>query len=209
DLRTIQMDIATENPDGTFYASSGNIYVYSEADNSVNTFGGWSVYLEKANPKTASYVIPETQVLQAGNYIAVSLETDNGKDAGVAAANFIIDNIAFLDADGNTIAADTSAVYVAPVTEDIWAGLTPIANETEIEGFAVSGDGWAQNGVNTTLNGGTFDATTLTPGSILTIYYNSESEIDKDMWLVGVSTEDNPNGTWLRICDKDGALRAA
>ncbi|NTV77797.1 MAG: hypothetical protein HGA25_01295 [Clostridiales bacterium] len=86
--------------------------------------------------------------------------------------------------------------------------LYTVTGETEIEGFAVKADGWAQNGVNTTLNGGTFDASTIVPGSVLTIKYSSESTIAEDMWFVGVSSEENPNGTWLRICGDQEAQTA-
>jgi len=199
-LKSVQMDIGTENPDGTFYATSGNFYVFSGADSSTKSAQGWSVYLADKDPVTKSFTLADTEVLQAGNYILVSLEVDNGLDKGAAQANMYIDNISFLDKDGNVLTADTAAVYTPPVAANIWEGLTEVSNETAIDGFAVSADGWAQAGVNTTLNGGTFDATTITPGSIVTIYYTSESKEAENMWLVGVSTEANTNGTWLRIC---------
>ena len=110
-LKTIEMTIGTENPDGKFFASSGNIYAFLGEDNA-KTNTGWSVYLEDANPKVVSYTIPDGQSFVPGNFIVVSLETDNGKSKGAAQANMYIDNIVFKDADGNVLKADTSAEYV-------------------------------------------------------------------------------------------------
>ena len=111
-LKTIEMSIGIENPDGTFYASSGNIYAFVGED-AVKTNAAWSVYLETVNPKTVSYTLADGQAFVAGNYIVVSLEVDNGKTDGATQANMYIDNITFKDAAGNVLAADTSAEYVA------------------------------------------------------------------------------------------------
>jgi hypothetical protein len=78
-----------------------------------------------------------------------------------------------------------------------------VVGATEIEGFAVSADAWAQAGVNTTLNAGTFDPATIVPGSVITVNYASEGH----MWLVGVSAG-NPNGDWIRIADAGNAVEA-
>ncbi len=196
-LKTIIFDIGIENPDGEFYACSGNVATYTGEDNSIITKAPWSVYLADKNPKTATVAVDVE--MAAGNYFTISLEVDNGKDAGVTRANMYIDNISFMDEAGAVMTVDKAAVYVSPVKEDPWAGLTPIAGETEIEGFAVSADGWAQAGIDTTLNGGTFDATTLKAGDIITIYYESAGEAAENMWLVGVSSG-NPKGDWIRIC---------
>ena len=54
---------------------------------------------------------------------------------------------------------------------------------------------WSQGAdVNTLLNGGTFDAAAIVPGSVITVNYSGAG----DMWLVGVSSG-NPNGDWIRI----------
>jgi hypothetical protein len=67
-------------------------------------------------------------------------------------------------------------------------------DQIDLDG-AGSGGAWSQGAdVNTTNDGGTFDATTIVPGTVITVNYASEG----DMWLVGVSGG-NPNGDWIRI----------
>ena len=62
-------------------------------------------------------------------------------------------------------------------------------------GAAGAAGAWAQGAdVNTLLNGGTFDAATIVPGSVITVNYSGAGS----MWLVGVSSG-NPNGDWIRI----------
>lgn len=203
DISKITMDIAVSKPDGDFNAVSGIIRSYV-GDDLTEKKDNWSVYIDSKNPNKATAEYPEGQTFAAdsGAYIVVSKEVDTGADKGGTPANIYIDNIRVYDAAGSVMQADTSAVYVPKVAEDPWAGLTPIKNETEIEGFATSAGAWAQSGVHTVNDGGTFDASVLKPGDILTIYYSSQSENDKSMWFVGCSSG-NPNGDWMRICAQD------
>ena len=115
-VKTVEMSLGIENPDGAFNAVSGKIYAFLGAENERKD-GDWSVYLETANPKTAVYTVPDEMSFGEGNYMVVSLETDNGKDAGATPAILYIDNIAFKDASGNVITADTTAEYVSTTTE--------------------------------------------------------------------------------------------
>ncbi len=194
-VATIEMTIGTENPDGTFGACSGNIYAFLGEDK-VKTNNPWSVYLENANPKQTVYEVPEGSSFTEGNYIVVSLETDTLKDKGATPANFYIDNIAFKDASGNVLKADTSAEYVSTSTGSDRSNLCGISGAVEFEGFAVSGDGWAQNGLEMPQE--IIDA--LVPGSVVEISYTSENG---DMWLV------MPDATagWMRVGqgDADGS----
>ena len=185
-VKTIEMTIGTENPDGKFFASSGNIYAFAGEDN-VKLNEGWSVYLEDANPKTVSYTLPDDQTLVAGNYIVVSLEVDNGKAKGAAQANMYIDNITFKDADGNVLTADTSAEYVAAGGADR-SNLYGITGAVEFADFACTGDGWAQNGFDMPQE--IIDA--LVPGSVIEITYTSESG---NMWIVMPAA----TAGWMRV----------
>ena len=185
-VKTIEMSIGIENPDGKFFASSGNIYVFAGEDNA-KLSQGWSVYLENANPKTVTYTLPDDVSLVAGNYVVVSLETDNGKAKGATQANMYIDNVTFKDADGNVLTADTSAAYVAAGGADR-SNLFGISGAVEFADFACTGDGWSQNGFDMPQE--IIDA--LVPGSVVEITYSSESG---DMWIV---MPDAAAG-WMRV----------
>ena len=195
-LKTVEFTIGTENPDGEFNACSGYIYGLVGEENK-KTNEAWSVYLETANPKTASYTVPDDQTFGESNTIVVSLETDNGMTAGAAQANFYIDNIVFKDADGNVLKADTSAEYVAANTDSDRANLYAVSKAVNFEGFACKGDGWAQDGFEMPQE--IIDA--LVPGSAVEVTYSSESG---DMWLV---VPDAAAG-WMRVGNGDGDVFA-
>ena len=182
-VKTVEMSIGTSRSDGTFAATSGNIYAFLGEDNTKNA-QEWSVYLETANPKTVTYTVPDGQSFVAGNYMVVSLETD----AGETPADFYIDNIVFKDASGNVLTADTSAEYAAADTGVDRSNLCSLKNAVEFEGFATSGDGWAQNGYDMPQE--IIDA--LVPGSIVEITYSSDNG---DMWLVMPGAE----AGWMRV----------
>ena len=188
-LKTIEMTVGIENPDGDFYAVSGNIYAFVGESNE-KTNAEWSVYLEKGNPKTISYTLADGKSFTAGNYIVVSLETDNGKADGKAQANMYIDNIVFKDADGKVLTADTSAEYVAASTGADRSNLCGLSGAVEFVDFACSGDGWAQNGFDMPQE--ILDA--LVPGAVVEISYSSENG---DMWIV---MPDAAAG-WMRVGD--------
>ncbi len=186
-LKTIELTIGTENPDGTFYATAGNIYAFLGEDNAKYN-EGWSVYLEDGNPKTISYTIPDDMSFGAGNYFVISLETDNGKDKGATQANIYIDNIAFKDASGNVLQADSSAEYVAASTGADRSNLCAVTGAVEFTDFACTGDAWGQNGFDMPQE--IIDA--LVPGSVVEITFSSESG---DMWIV---MPDAAAG-WMRV----------
>lgn len=189
DVRSIEMSLGIENPDGQFNAVSGKIYAFLGAENERKD-GDWSVYLETANPKTAVYELPDDMAFGEGNYVVVSLETDNGKDAGATPAILYLDNIAFKDASGAVIAADTSAEFASAATGDDRSNLAGITGEVEFEGFATKGDGWAQDGFDMTED----IIAALVPGSVVEIAYTSENG---DMWLVMPDAE----AGWMRVGD--------
>ena len=194
-LKTVEMTIGTENPDGEFAACSGKIYGFVGEDK-VRSDSAWSVYLEDQNPKTATFEVPEGQTFGEGNYLVVSLETDTAKDKGATPANLYIDNIAFKDASGNLLTADTSVEYVSAATGEDRSNLCALKNAVEFEGFSTSGDGWAQAGVAMTPE--ILEA--LKPGSVVEISYASNSG---DMWIVMNEAE----AGWMRVGqgDADGS----
>lgn len=146
-LRTVEMDLGIQNPSGTFYAASGFIYLYSEANNlDTPDSASWSVYAEEGNPKTVSYALPEDYTFAAEDYIIVSLETDVGKDKGDIAANLLIDNIAFKDADGNVLKVDTSVEFVGRQIETDRNNLWDLTDIVEFEGFVAKAGAWLQDG---------------------------------------------------------------
>ena len=194
-VKTIEMTIGTESPDGNFYATSGNIYAFLGEDNAKSS-QGWSVYLETANPKVATYTVADGQAVVAGNYIVVSLETDNASSEGAGQSTMWIDNIAFKDADGNVLTADTTAEYVSQDTGEDRSNLCSLSGAVEWEGFACTGDGWSQNGVAFTDE----VLAALVPGSVVEISYTSETG---NMWVV----MNEAAAGWMRVGvgDADGS----
>lgn len=197
-LSSIVLDIGTENTDGSgkFYASSGLIYSYTGESNSEVKGNAWSVYLDTANPKTATFDVSGAGfVAGKDNYIIISKETDNAP----VAQNMYIDNIAFLDASGATLTADSSAVFGNPA--GFGAGidrsnLFGIQKPVEFAGFQIKGAGWAQDGLEMPQE--IIDA--LVPGSVVEIAYKSETG---HMWLVMPDAE----AGWMRVGvgDYDGS----
>ena len=186
-VKTIEMTIGTESPDGNFYATSGNIYAFLGEENAKST-ASWSVYLETANPKVATYTVADGQAVVAGNYIAVSLETDNAATEGAGQSIMWIDNVVFKDADGNVLSADTSAEYVSQETGEDRSNLCNLTGAVEWEGYAVTGDGWSQNGVAFTDD----VLAALVPGSVIEISYSAETG---NLWVIMNEAE----AGWMRV----------
>ena len=192
-VKSIDLSIGTKSPDGTFYASSGKLYGTYGGDKDSNT---WSVYLETANPKTVTYTVPDGMTFGAGDNFVVTLETDNAASAQVGYQTVYVDNVAFKDASGNLLEADTSAEFVA-----LESGLDPnlmiLKDVVELEGFACNGGGWAQAGIDLTEE----QKALFVPGSVIEIEYKSDAPV----WLVAICNEDNPNpmGGWLRGVNQD------
>lgn len=200
EVKTIELSVGTKSSDGNFYASSGKLYgLYGDNKDS----SAWSVYLETANPKTVTYTVPDGMAFGAGDNFVISLETDNAATEGIGFQTMYIDNVAFKDASGNLIEADTSAEFVAKES-----GLDPnlmvLKDVVELEGFACSGGGWAQAGIDLTEE----QKALFVPGSVIEIEYKSDSPV----WLVAISGEDesgnalNPLGGWLRGVNQETFL---
>lgn len=191
-VASIEMTMGIENPDGEFYACSGEMKLFASGELS-KTARAWSVYMEKKNPKTAVFDMGDEAFSADASVMVISLTTDNGADKGASPAVLYIDDIRFLDADGNVIAADSTASFVAP---DGFSGGADMSNlqylgsdAVELEGMAGKSAGaWTQDGVEMTDE---FKAA-LVSGAVIEISYSSETG---EMWLV------LPDATagWTRI----------
>ena len=189
-VKTIEMSIGISSSDGNFYACSGKLYgVYAGEKND----SAWSVYLETANPKNVTYTVPDGNAFSEGDSFVVSLETDNAATEGIGYQTVYIDNLTFKDADGNVIEADSAAEFVSADT-----GLDPnlmvLKDVVELEGFAGSGAGWSQAGLNPLSDEQkALIAENLVPGSVIEIEYSSDAPV----WLVS----DGQTG-WHRAVDE-------
>ena len=196
DVKEIRVDLGTENAD-KFAASSGRLYCMTGEDNKEVKANEWSVYIESANPKTAKFDVSGKGFISGGeNYVVLSKETDNSK---TTPSNLLIDNIAFLDENGATIAVDTSAEFGNPAgfaAVNDRSNLFAMTKTVDWEGYSVSAGAWAQAGVPFTDK--VLEA--LVPGSVIEIEYTSETG---NMWVV---MNESAAG-WMRVGvgDADGS----
>ena len=196
EVKEIRIDLGTENAD-KFAASSGRLYCMTGEDNKEVKGNAWSVYIETSNPKTAKFDVSGVGFIGNGeNYIVLSKETDTSK---TAPSNLLIDNIAFLDASGATIAADSAAEFGNPAgfaAVNDRSNLFALTKTVDWEGYAVSAGAWAQAGVPFTDK--VLEA--LVPGSVIEIEYTSETG---NMWIV---MNESAAG-WMRVGvgDADGS----
>ena len=131
----IQITIGTSHAEG-FAATSGTVNAYVGEECKETELGSWSVYLEDQNPKVFTFDMGDA-AFTAGNknYIAIVKSTDNGTTPG----DLYIDNIAFIDADGNVLTADTTVSF-DPVDgyvgseEEVAEGTEVIALDTAYPG---------------------------------------------------------------------------
>lgn len=194
-VESIEMTIGTEHPTGDFSAISGNIISWAGVE-LTEYEDVWSVYMANKNPNKAIAQIgaDEKFVADASNIIIVTIDTDNGLTEGNGNANLYIDNICFLDAEGNILHADTSVEFVAPNgfedSEKDLSNLTEITDVVEFEGFQMKEQGWTQNGL--AMPQKIIDA--LVPGTVVEIEYKSENG---DIWIV---MPDAQTG-WMRVGD--------
>ena len=182
DVASVEMSMGIENPDGKFFACSGEMKLFVDGSLS-KTARGWSVYMEKKNPKVASFTMDgESFSAESAPVMVVSLTVDNGIAKGAAPAVLYIDDVRFLDAEGNVIAADSTVSFNAPEGFGGGADMSNLqylgVDAVELEGMAGKAAGaWSQDGVEMTEE---FLAA-LVPGAVIEISYSSESG---DMWIV-------------------------
>jgi hypothetical protein len=176
EVRSIEMTLGMENPDGQFSAVSGRIYGFV-GDNNTKISQDWAIYLQDVNPKRITYTIEDWATLQEGNYLVISLETDTAMDKGATPAILYIDDISFKNDVDELIEADNTFTYEDDGTDSDRDGLYDLTDTVEFEGFATSGDAWSQSGFEMTED----ILAALVPGSVVEIAYTSDSG---DIWLV-------------------------
>ena len=196
DIRTIEFTIGAEGPDGEFYAVSGDVNTYIGEDRTMST-SDWSVYMAKKNPKVATVKLTDDQVFAADAQNIMIITKGNKSDSDVSmfkgeGPNIIyIDDIRFLDADGNAIAVDTTVEFDKPAgfgAADM-SNLTGLLGENVIDGATGSSAGsWGQAvALDTAKNGGTFDPAVIEPGTIISVYYTADTapELVLQSWTEG------------------------
>lgn len=181
DVFCVEMTMGIENPDGKFYACSGDMKLFVSGELS-KMARPWSVYMEKKNPKVAPFFMVGEEFSEDAPLMVLTLSVDNGAAKGAAPAVLYIDDIRFLDADGNVIPADSTAAFVEPEGFGGGADMSNLqylgADAVELEGMAgLAAGAWSQDGVEMTEE---FKAA-LVPGAVIEISYSSESG---DMWIV-------------------------
>ena len=173
DVAAISFDIGVDKAaNGKFYAVSGVVYSYT-GENADENKASWSVYMEKKNPRNVKIDFKAAFTAEAGNYLMISREDQ----AGGEPATFYLDNIKLLDKDGNAIALDTTAVYVAEASERDTSNLVALTNAVEFPDFHKSAGAWAQDGLEMPQE--IIDA--LVPGSVVEVEFASA---DGSMWIV-------------------------
>ena len=192
DLAAISADFGIDNAsDGKFYAVSGVVYTYTGEANDEGKVD-WSVYLPKKNPRTIVTNLPAAFVAGAGNYVMISKENQAGGDP----VAFYLDNVQFLDAEGNVIPVNTAAEYAAAETGRDMSNLVALSNPVEFAGFSgITGGAWAQNGLEMPQE--FLDA--LVPGSVVEIEYESG---DGSMWVVMPWA----SAGWIRVAQGQAAI---
>ena len=181
------VELGLESSQGSsFTAVSGNIYFNLAG---VQSGSAWSIYLENKNPKTVSAALPGPAA--AGDFMVVTLE--DSAAGNVEGAELYIYTISFKDASGNVLAVDTSAEYVAKSNDGPdRSNLLSCSDYVTFEGFACTGDAWAQNGFE--MPEEVFEA--LQPGTLIEVEYTSE---DGELWVVIPWAE----AGWMRVGQND------
>lgn len=170
DVAAISFDIGVENgADGKFYAASGYVYSYTGEAKDENK-ADWSVYMAKKNPRNVKI---ELGAIAEGTDLLITEEAHAGNNS----VDFVLDNIQLLDKDGNAIALDPTAEYVAASTGRDLSNLFALTGAVELPGFQKSSGAWAQDGIEMTQE--FIDA--LVPGSVIEVDYKSE---DGALWVV-------------------------
>ena len=192
DIASISMKLGVSYEDGSFSACAGKITTWTGED-LVQTGYDWSVYMESKNPKVATVDVSDVPFTAgANNILVLSLDTDNGLDAGHGNASLYVDDITFYDKSGKVITADKSVAFADPAGYSSSgrdsSNLYAVKGAVNFEGFATSAGAWSQDGFDMPQE--IIDA--LVPGSVVEIEYKSETG---NMWIVMPDAE---NG-WMRV----------
>jgi hypothetical protein len=120
DVAALEVVMAVENPDGSFYAVSGEIIAHSGANRRATT-DSWSIFMANRNPATIKMELgSERMVSGAYNMFIIRrivdnalIYVDNEYHSGTA-SNIFITRIGFLDAAGNYLPVNADAGFNAP-----------------------------------------------------------------------------------------------
>lgn len=202
DVAKIQADVAVEYPDGTFRAVQGHILTWTGEDLKESDYS-WSIYLENKNPARISADISETPFVTGSKNIAIiGLNPSSSADpAAVKTCSIYVDNIAFLDASGNVIEADTSVEFDEPDgfgKPELDPNLYIVSNPVTLEDFSVKNGAWSQAGRDLTDE----EKALLVPGSVIEITYKCSAPV----WIVAKAYDTpftKPNGGWIRLVVED------
>ena len=192
DIAAVSMKLGVSYEDGSFSACAGKITTWTGTD-LVQTGYDWAVYMESKNPKVATVDVSGVPfTADANNIIVLSLETDNGVDAGHGNATLYVDDITFYDKSGNVITADKTVAFAEPAGYSSSgrdsSNLYAVKGAVNFEGFATSAAAWTQDGFDMPQE--IIDA--LVPGSVVEIEYKSETG---NMWIVMPDSEKG----WMRV----------
>ncbi|MBP5331506.1 MAG: hypothetical protein J6Y89_06610 [Lachnospiraceae bacterium] len=196
DVASLSMELGTTFADGSFSATSGQIVFWTEPNLAKMPGSSWSVFMANKNPYTVKTSIPEGVTLGADVPLTlIYFKEDLGAGTEHGPATLYVDNIAFLDKDGNTIKpASTEVAFNAPSgfsnEKEDRTNLVALGGAVELAGFNPKSGAWAQDGAEMTQE--FIDA--LVPGSTIEFSYSSG---DGKIWLVF------PNATvgWSRVGD--------
>lgn len=193
-VKTVQIDVESKHAD-KFRAMSGDVGFWTDGAFDDQNLTDWNVFLETSNPKTITVSLGDKQFGDSTPAFIIRVKDDGAIEQSKLIADLgtcIIDNIRFLDASGNVVAADSSVEFaeydgLSNVAEDR-SNLFALTDVVEFEGFSTSEKAWAQAGF--VIPQEVWDA--LVPGSALEVNFASETNV---IWFVF------PNATagWSRV----------
>jgi hypothetical protein len=201
ELHEMLVVVGVERADGEFHAVSGTVTALS-GESRAESSDPWSVYLPTKNPNTLHAVLDngEEFVPDAYNMFIIKKTVDNAVDRGDPQSNLVIYSVSFLDVNGNPITVNADATFNAPdgFGELDMSNLEPVDNERLLPGGEGTSAGWGQAvALLTAKNGGALDATELTPKSVITVYYSSQTppELILQSWTDGAPGESG----WAKV----------
>lgn len=147
-LSAVRFTMGLDFEGAEFKAVGGYVHSYAGRDRiAVKSSNSWVIYMENKNPREFTINLKGANFVNgADNYILFSAGDLDGSEI----CNIYIDNIAFLDADGNVLTADNSAVFEAP--EGFFAKKEEESDEDNTDKLVIAidekyGGDWGQSGI--------------------------------------------------------------
>lgn len=202
-VKSLQFDVESKHS-GKFLAMSGDVGFWTDGALDDEILTDWNVFLETSNPKTITVQLGDKQFGESTPAFIIRVKDDGAIEQSKLIDELgtcIIDNIRFLDENGNVVAADSTVEFaeydgLSAEAEDR-SNLFALTDVVEFEGFSTSEKAWAQAGYIFPQE--VWDA--LVPGTALEVNFESETGV---IWFVF------PNATagWSRVgngTNNDGA----